>query len=379
MNRNKYSPLWLLLVAALIMPDPLPSYAAQGNAGKECVIILHGLARTKFSMRAMERAFQERGYKTVNRGYPSTSKSIGEIASEEVPAAVESCTKVLSEKIHFVTHSMGGIIVRYYLQNQGLPEGSRVVMLAPPNQGSELADKMKDLLPYQWLNGPAGQELGTGPLSTPNRLKPVDIEVGVIAGKSSLNPLYSSMIPGDDDGKVAVEKAKLEEMTDFLVVPNSHSFMMNDAEVIRQAVHFIERGRFDPAGVPVDDVSIAPFRSDGCTLFPDGTMKNQNLWCDCCLQHDIAYWRGGREEERLKADETLRDCVKAKTGNRELAELMYRGVRLGGSPVFLTWYRWGYGWPYGRGYEPLSERELESIKERLSEYRQGGHPYRCSD
>ena len=376
MSKNKFI---LLLLTLALVTGPLLSYAANNDSGKECVIILHGLARTKYSMRAMELEFQKKGYKTVNRGYPSTSKTIGEIASEEVPAAVKSCTKVLAKKIHFVTHSMGGIIVRYYLQSNRLPEGSRAVMLAPPNQGSELVDKMKNLPPYQWLNGPAGQELGTEPSSIPNKLKPVSIEVGVIAGNSSLNPLYSSMIPGDDDGKVAVEKARLQEMADFLVVPNSHSFMMSDSEVIRQTIHFIENGRFDQGNNSMEELKISPFRSDGCSLFPNGTMKDRNLWCNCCLQHDIAYWRGGTEGERKKADETLRDCVRKKTGNKELAEIMYQGVRIGGSPVFLTWYRWGYGWPYGRGYAPLSEGELESVNERLGEYRRGGYLYRCNE
>lgn len=375
---NKGGKVLFFMVIAMML-NPLNAFGVDKSKSRECVIILHGLARTKFSMRAMETALQKEGYKTVNTDYPSTSKTIGEIASEEVPLAVESCTKVLSRKIHFVTHSMGGIIVRYYLQYNTLSEGSRIVMLAPPNQGSELADKLKDLLPYQWLNGPAGQQLGTEPSSMPNILKPVDFEIGVIAGNSSLNPFYSSIIPGDDDGKVAVEKARLSEMADFLVVPESHSFMMNDAEVIRQTIHFLERGRFDHGSAYGDELKISPFRSDGCSLFPDGTIKDRNLWCDCCLEHDIAYWRGGTEEERIKADEALKSCVEKKTGSPELAQVMYQGVRLGGSPAFLTWYRWGYGWPYGRGYEPLTEAERKSIDKRLEEYNKAGYPYKCSD
>ena len=378
-KRIIFTILCQIALLGVMTASPLQSYAANGESRKECVIILHGLARTKYSMRTMETELQKKGYKTVNKGYPSTSKSIAEIASDEVAAAVKSCTKSLSRKIHFVTHSMGGIIVRFYLQNQALPEGSRAVMLAPPNQGSELVDKLKELPPYQWLNGPAGQELGTESTSTPNSLKPVNVEIGIIAGNSSLNPLYSSLIPGDDDGKVAVEKAKLDEMTDFLVVPNSHSFMMSDAHVIRQTIHFIKRGHFDRSSTYAEAVKISPFRSDGCSLFPDGTIGDRNLWCNCCLQHDIAYWKGGAEEERKNADKALRDCVKEKTGNSELAEIMYQGVRLGGSPVFLTWYRWGYGWPYGRGYKALSEAEIKSVNERFKEYEQGGYPYSCKN
>ena len=118
---------------------------------------------------------------------------------------------------------------------------------------------------------------------------------------------------------------------------------------------------------------INEFSSDGCSLFPDGTLNHRTLWCDCCFNHDIAYWRGGTEEERMAADKTLHACVLDRTGNNALASTMYDGVRVGGSPVFPTWYRWGYGWKYGRGYEPLTEEELKQAAEKLDGYRQT-HP-----
>lgn len=124
---------------------------------------------------------------------------------------------------------------------------------------------------------------------------------------------------------------------------------------------------------PPRSVSLAPFTSDGCTLFLDGTFKDRNKWCDCCQTHDFAYWQGGSADERHKADAILRDCVLMRTGNTVLAETMYLGVRTGGHPVFPTWYRWGYGWPYGRGYKPLSGREKLHVQEMLSAYAQR-HP-----
>ena len=112
---------------------------------------------------------------------------------------------------------------------------------------------------------------------------------------------------------------------------------------------------------------IAEFSSDGCSLFPDGDPAGDRaLWCECCAAHDLAYWQGGTEEERKQADAALRDCVLARTGNRSLAQAMYRGVRLGGAPVVPTWYRWGYGWPYGRGYAPLTDAERRQVDEQLS-------------
>jgi hypothetical protein len=118
---------------------------------------------------------------------------------------------------------------------------------------------------------------------------------------------------------------------------------------------------------------LADFTSDGCSLFPDGTIADRAKWCDCCLLHDIAYWRGGTEEERKKVDAALRDCVLEHTGNKALSETMYLGVRAGGHPVFPAWYRWAYGWAYGRGYKPLNDEEQEQVRKKLDEYRMS-HP-----
>ena len=113
---------------------------------------------------------------------------------------------------------------------------------------------------------------------------------------------------------------------------------------------------------------LRPFYSDGCSLFPDGKVGDRRLWCDCCFQHDLAYWRGGTEEDRQRADQALRRCVFERTRDPRLAAVMYDGVRLGGSPVFPNWYRWAYGWPYGRTYEPLTGAEAAQASARLAEY-----------
>jgi hypothetical protein len=118
----------------------------------------------------------------------------------------------------------------------------------------------------------------------------------------------------------------------------------------------------------VSAARLSDFTSDGCSLFPDGTMKDRALWCDCCFAHDIAYWQGGTREERLAADRMLRECVYDRTHNKALADMVYDGVRTGGHPVFPTWYRWAYGWTYGRGYAPLREGEKKQIREKLNAY-----------
>lgn len=107
--------------------------------------------------------------------------------------------------------------------------------------------------------------------------------------------------------------------------------------------------------------NIKPFTTDGCSVFPDGTFTQENLWLSCCTAHDYTYWQGGTFEDRLKADETLQQCV-AKAGKPEIANLMFAGVRFGGNPYLPTSFRWGYGWPYPRGYKALTEQEKNQIK-----------------
>ena len=214
------------------------------NGSSECVILLHGMGRSKLSMVPADLFLTQKGYRTINVNYPSTKGSVEELAKKYVADAVTQAKAGRCKKIHFLTHSLGGIIIRRYLQEGELPPGSRVVMLSPPNKGSEVTDALKDFFFYQWTTGPAGQELGTDSKSTPNTLAPIDLEVGVITGDRDLEPWFSNLFRGAHDGKVSVERAKLAEMTDFLVVSKTHTFIMMSAEVLTQVAHFFSRGRF---------------------------------------------------------------------------------------------------------------------------------------
>ena len=212
---------------------------------EECVILLHGLVRSNSSMQNIEEKLLSEGYRTVNYDYPSRDFTIAELATNEIPKAIKECDQQQAKIIHFVTHSMGGILIRYYLENNEIENLGRVVMLSPPNQGSEIVDELANVPGYDTINGPAGRELGTDAESVPLNLGPADYELGIITGNESINLILSQFIPGEDDGKVSVENAKLEGMTDFLVVPHSHPFIMKSDVVIEQVLYFLQNGSFD--------------------------------------------------------------------------------------------------------------------------------------
>lgn len=208
----------------------------------ESVILLHGLARSDRSMKKITQALNKKGYLTVNVNYPSTQYQIDELAQSAITKALEKCPQHI--KINFVTHSMGGILVRKYLSKNTIKNIGRVVMLGPPNKGSQAVDKLSKVPGFKLINGPAGMQLGTSQTSVPNVLGPADFELGIIAGTRSINPILSLMLANPNDGKVSVESTKLKGMTDYIELPVTHTFMMNNKIVIAQLIHFLENGCF---------------------------------------------------------------------------------------------------------------------------------------
>lgn len=213
---------------------------------QECVVLLHGLAKSERDMRTLERSLADARFKTVNYDYRSRDYPIETLAVRVIDAARQQCGA--HDTLHFVTHSMGGILVRYYLEHNSLDNLGRVVMLGPPNQGSEVVDAYRNVPGFERMGGPAGLQLGTGAMSVPGNLAPVRFDLGVIAGTRSVNLILSGILPGQDDGKVTVDSTRVEGMRDHITMKVTHPFMMKNPRVIQQVVHYLKKGAFDRSG-----------------------------------------------------------------------------------------------------------------------------------
>lgn len=205
---------------------------------KDVVVLLHGLGRSPLAMLALAVSARRRGYRVINWHYRSTR--------QPVAAHAEAFARQVAPRlrdagcVHFVTHSLGGIVVRQFLAGHTLPNLGRVVMLAPPNGGSEVADVLE-----RWV--PPARELGTGHASVPRALPPADFPLGIIAGSRSHIPLFSRwMSHAPNDGIVAVERTRLEGMHDFLVLHRTHTMLPWSRDAIEATFTFLEEGRFRP-------------------------------------------------------------------------------------------------------------------------------------
>lgn len=229
-----------LACAALLLAAPALGAPPAQRSDRETVILLHGLLRSERAMRPLERRLAEAGYRVHNLSYPST-----ELAPEGLVANLDGqlascCADVRAP--HFVTHSLGGVLLRAYLAEHSRAVG-RVVMLAPPNHGSELADVVADSTLLRAALGPTAAQLGTSATSLPNRLPPADFELGVVAGTRSW-ALSPWLLPGPSDGRVSVASTQLPGMRDFVTVDTSHSWMLRSDEAADQVVEFLRGGRF---------------------------------------------------------------------------------------------------------------------------------------
>lgn len=224
----------------------------EGVEKGECVILLHGLARSSVSFTIMELRLKWDGYSVVNVNYASKAGSIEELALSAISSGLKAAD---GKRVHFVTHSLGGILVRHYLKNHKVENLGHVVMLGPPNKGSSVVDDWNNFPGFELVNGVAGRQLSTDEDSLPNRLGPVNFPLGIIAGSNNINPIFGQSFDGPNDGKVSVESTLVEGMSDHIVLHVTHTFMMNDDAVYKQVLSFLQNKAFDPAllNVPSKD------------------------------------------------------------------------------------------------------------------------------
>jgi pimeloyl-ACP methyl ester carboxylesterase len=220
------------------------------ETGGDSVVLLHGLGRSAAAMKPLANHLRAAGFTVHNLDYPSTDHTPDELVAWLDDALLKCCERTQGA-LHFVTHSLGGILVRAQLEVKRPARLGRVVQIAPPNHGSEIVDSLVGNPLFEVVLGPTGSDLGTGPDSFPNRIGAPDYEIGIIAGSASINPVGAVLLPEENDGTVSVASARLEGATDFIVVEANHTFIMQEPEVAEQVIHFIREGRFDhdPASV----------------------------------------------------------------------------------------------------------------------------------
>lgn len=214
------------------------------SLARDCVVLLHGLARSASSMNTLQGALQQQGFEVANIDYPSRKKNIAQLAEIAVGQGIDQCAKQNATSINFVTHSMGGILVRQYYSQHPEQRPHRVVMLGPPNQGSQVVDKLRHMPGFYLLNGPAGMQLGTGANALPQQLGPVTFNMGIIAGTRSINLILSAMLPNPDDGKVSLANTKVQGMCGFISIKSAHPLLMKNKQAIAEVIHYLQHGRF---------------------------------------------------------------------------------------------------------------------------------------
>ena len=241
-----------LSIAAVLLFIMVSTSSAQESASPDTVVLLHGLGRTAKSMTYMQERLTEAGYHVFNYDYESRRNEIDSLVTD-LQQYLQTCCSRKESELHFVTHSLGGILVRTLIVRERPENLGRVVMLSPPNKGSETVDLLKDYPLFKKILGPASLQLGTDPESFPNRLGPADYELGIITGDRTIDPVSSWIIPGVDDGKVGVDNTKLEGMADFLIVNVSHAYIMENPQVVLEVIHFLKNGSFSSKGELLQD------------------------------------------------------------------------------------------------------------------------------
>lgn len=233
------------IAACLLVLNGHASLPAQPPPASETVVLLHGIAMPAPVMHHVAQALAAAGYRVINLPYPSSPLTIEQLARDYLPAELHARGAEAAPRLHFVAHSMGGLIVRLYLQEHKPANLGRVVLLGTPNAGSPMADELSRSALCRWLIGPNLSRLGTATSDAiAPKLAPPDYEVGIIAGSTGINPFFSRWQNVENDGAVSVDSARLAGARDFLVVPYSHTLMLWDDATAAQVLAFLRTGRF---------------------------------------------------------------------------------------------------------------------------------------
>ena len=214
------------------------------NGEKDLVVLLHGMYRDARAMKALEKYLERLNYEVTNISYPSTEYPIETLAEDYLGPALAALKIKKDRQVHFVTHSMGGILVRYYLKQHPLDSIGNVVMIAPPNKGTELADFLVNPLWTDTNKNPAKFQLGSEVNSWVNQLGPVNFSLGVIAGDLNNNFITDWIVSGKDDGVVSVESTKVLNMSDFITVREKHYRLRANQTVMQQVAYFLQYKQF---------------------------------------------------------------------------------------------------------------------------------------
>ncbi len=206
----------------------------------ETVVLLHGIANVPLSMAYIKRGLEKEGYDVLNLGYQSTRSTV-ESAASELHTRVVSAVK--GGKIHFVAHSLGNIVVRKMLAEPFSRLG-RMVMITPPNQGSELSERFKNLELYKWIFGPAGQQLSSDNPVFFNSLPVPPCQFGIIAGGKGNDRGFNPLLKGDNDGTISVETTRMESASDFIIIDSLHTMILFSRETLEQVISFLKSGKF---------------------------------------------------------------------------------------------------------------------------------------
>ena len=214
------------------------------KVSNEAVILIHGFARSRSDMRKLGRALRYQGYQVHTINYSSIRRNIKNIQSDAFQQIDNKLSQISADKIHFVGHSLGGLLIRSYLGKKTIPKLGAVVMIGSPSKGTHFVDYYKDSWWFKFF-GSVTRIFSAEGSQFLNSLKPPNYPLGVIAGNFNVR-FQEHILPGLDDGLVPVESTKIKGMKDFVLIQNTtHRGMLFQRKVVEQVIYFLMNEKFN--------------------------------------------------------------------------------------------------------------------------------------